>query len=1023
MYHQYQMQQRVRRSPTDRDTPSTMLATDRDNANNIARGTSSTPSTLNYVPTPSSSPPSVQSATNNGNQKNAKIAYVRLRSFTDSSFSSVTLPPLDVPDSDDAAGGSAPPGPNRPNPSPTGDDDDAIELSMDSRSDTPRQSDGTETEAEEVLDQEFPRFVPMQAARAHWMQLHKQGMQAALTMVMDNLDDEPSLCRLLQELGANHFYYDASEAHFKMMGEEFVLALGECVVGTREELDDELEEDWARLWAKMESNLAFGLAVQRHNYLAHCVIGKEMETLRAQWQTLLERKCRMDALGAAIRERGIQTFSEGMRQIGTELWTKDELEQRFAVAVNDLLWAMAQALSLWEPGTGFLRICAEIDSRCGGAVDVIRTSSATLLRNAFIEGLIAELVAVLGENEATTTAMHSWTKVYRVAEQKGIGCDLSTKISSSVTMKIRRLTHNLSTISTLMTTTTTMLGIIVMMPCPLLSIKNAKKSSSPSSSSSNSSHQQMLYDLNLPAYETVLTPIDFEQAMELEDNPMPGSTDWDSEAMYSMEKFEGDIANDLNASTVALFIRGAPPEGTKGGGNDINQLNAIRDRRQLWRNARIPRSVIASAMQEYAKSTCIQWTPRTAVDNDYVYIVPERGCYSMVGRTGGRQILSLGNGCIQKGIIIHEMMHATGFFHEQSRTDRDTFITILWHNILPGMQGQFEKYSAATIQTLGSDYDYGSIMHYGPNAFTRNGLPTMVPRRQTSIGQRSGFSKLDAWKINALYECPAYGGSYASTVIPPAQPITTPPTVTMLLTTTPMAASTPRFCRNTRPDCDHLARQGWCTRNPQWMRDHCPMSCGWCPGEGANGRKPSIGGLPSPIPIVPATQSSSPAPPVPEPSCEDLRVDCAELAKRRYCITAPTFTSTYCARTCGFCFVPLATDMPAPQGAATAAPPVITSTLSASSRNGGGAVGPTVHTQQPLVTFWPPPARPDNQRPPGAVTEAPPPQPSGPGKGRPPAQLCRDRKHFCAAWAKSGFCRGIFLSYMKKNCMAACGLC
>lgn len=54
---------------------------------------------------------------------------------------------------------------------------------------------------------------------------------------------------------------------------------------------------------------------------------------------------------------------------------------------------------------------------------------------------------------------------------------------------------------------------------------------------------------------------------------------------------------------------------------------------------------------------------------------------------GGRQTLSLGSGCIQKGIIIHEMMHAVGFFHEQSRTDRDDFITILWNNIQPGMQG------------------------------------------------------------------------------------------------------------------------------------------------------------------------------------------------------------------------------------------------------------------------------------------------------------------------------------------------
>nr|CAD7570680.1 unnamed protein product [Timema californicum] len=57
---------------------------------------------------------------------------------------------------------------------------------------------------------------------------------------------------------------------------------------------------------------------------------------------------------------------------------------------------------------------------------------------------------------------------------------------------------------------------------------------------------------------------------------------------------------------------------------------------------------------------------------------------SAVGRQGGSQQVSLGPGCLYKGIIVHELMHAVGFWHEQSRGDRDHFVTVLWDNIQRG---------------------------------------------------------------------------------------------------------------------------------------------------------------------------------------------------------------------------------------------------------------------------------------------------------------------------------------------------
>ncbi|EDO26733.1 predicted protein, partial [Nematostella vectensis] len=63
-------------------------------------------------------------------------------------------------------------------------------------------------------------------------------------------------------------------------------------------------------------------------------------------------------------------------------------------------------------------------------------------------------------------------------------------------------------------------------------------------------------------------------------------------------------------------------------------------------------------------------------------------CWSPVGRqvdVVGGQELSIGDGCNEKGIILHELMHALGFWHEQARTDRDEYINVLWENIMPGI--------------------------------------------------------------------------------------------------------------------------------------------------------------------------------------------------------------------------------------------------------------------------------------------------------------------------------------------------
>lgn len=66
----------------------------------------------------------------------------------------------------------------------------------------------------------------------------------------------------------------------------------------------------------------------------------------------------------------------------------------------------------------------------------------------------------------------------------------------------------------------------------------------------------------------------------------------------------------------------------------------------------------------------------------------------------------------QLGVIAHEVAHALGFWHEQSRPDRDYYVRVRWENIDRDSKGQFLKEQPADVDNGGVPYDYGSIMHY-----------------------------------------------------------------------------------------------------------------------------------------------------------------------------------------------------------------------------------------------------------------------------------------------------------------------
>ena len=170
-------------------------------------------------------------------------------------------------------------------------------------------------------------------------------------------------------------------------------------------------------------------------------------------------------------------------------------------------------------------------------------------------------------------------------------------------------------------------------------------------------------------------------------------------------------------------------------------------------NANLPnQSRVTDAIAHWESKTDFTFVRRTSSNDDrfpdYVEFMPAGGCFSSVGRQGGRQVVGLDDDC-SSGNCIHEIGHAAGMWHHHSREDRDAFVTILWENITPGTESNFAQHI-----TDGDDfgpYDYGSIMHYPRFAFSRNGQPTIVPADPDAIiGQRDGLSTRDIKVINTV---------------------------------------------------------------------------------------------------------------------------------------------------------------------------------------------------------------------------------------------------------------------------------
>ncbi|KAK3736751.1 hypothetical protein QZH41_006499 [Actinostola sp. cb2023] len=172
----------------------------------------------------------------------------------------------------------------------------------------------------------------------------------------------------------------------------------------------------------------------------------------------------------------------------------------------------------------------------------------------------------------------------------------------------------------------------------------------------------------------------------------------------------------------------------------LNEARPIEDEVDLVED-NAGRNLARIAMNNWSSKTCLKFKQRTN-EKGYLEFKYDGPC-------------SLGSS-------IHELGHAIGFFHENSRPDRDNFININFKNIRKGVEGNFRKDNGAFVDSRGHDYDYGSIMHYSRyQGNNKAGAVVIQPKKaNVEIGQRDGLSDADIVQTKDMYKCDAQGDSH-----------------------------------------------------------------------------------------------------------------------------------------------------------------------------------------------------------------------------------------------------------------------
>ncbi|CAI2355474.1 unnamed protein product [Caenorhabditis sp. 36 PRJEB53466] len=243
---------------------------------------------------------------------------------------------------------------------------------------------------------------------------HCATLQAALNMIIQNKDDRNGMKRMLNEMGAHHFFYDACEPHFEVFQVCFIEAM-QLVLNGGDALDEEIEQSWICLLQNIRLHIGEGIKSQRLNYLSQCLLPREMKEIEDDWKRIEEFG--FQNAGTILCEAAIDSYSELLKLHNLKLALPIEKSDRsgFGVMANQVMKALDKTIQSYTAENGFKSLIEEIR---GFVVKFLVVEVCPpLIRKAFIDGLVNMLCKVLNVKHVKEDFLHVWKKVYRVMEQ------------------------------------------------------------------------------------------------------------------------------------------------------------------------------------------------------------------------------------------------------------------------------------------------------------------------------------------------------------------------------------------------------------------------------------------------------------------------------------------------------------------------------------------------------------------------------------------------------------------------------